>query len=129
MISVVELRRTETSCTPGTPVAVNVCGLPLARASALSVFTPGNAPNTHEACAQPSVPVLTVALLPPPTVPPPVTTLKVTGSLASGWGPLCLENVKHNRGSTGGAALVAPILLFVGIPFLLVPHPHPPKRL
>src|SRR2546426_3693532 len=70
----------------GIPVAVNVSGLPSASAVALNVFTPGVAPSTHEACAHPSVPVLTVALLPPPTVPPPVTTVKVTGSLAGGWG-------------------------------------------
>src|SRR3989442_11325438 len=112
MISVVELRRTVTSCTPGTPVAVNVCGLPLARASALSVFSPGNAPSTHEACAHPSVPVLTVALLPPPTVPPPLTTLKDTGPVADRCGSLWCVKAQPNPGATGGPAVWGPRWVF-----------------
>jgi hypothetical protein len=67
------------------PVAVKVRGLPLARAAAVRVFGPGVVPRTHAACGQPlSRSEFTVTELRPPTVPPPVMTVKVTDSFPSG---------------------------------------------
>src|SRR5947209_9724664 len=97
--AVVVVGRPVKTATTGVPVAVNVAGLLLTAALALSDCPPGVVldPSTHPSCAHPSACVWTTALS---RVPPPVVTVNVTGSPTRFAGEGC-EVIKQTVGSTG----------------------------
>src|SRR5256712_6526229 len=97
--AVVVVGRPVKTATTGVPVAVNVAGLLLTAALALSDCPPGVVPDpsTHPSCAHPSACVWTTALS---RAPPPAVTVNVTGSPTRFAGAGC-EVGKPTRGSTG----------------------------
>src|SRR5437016_1920785 len=113
-----------------TPVATNSTVPGDAAATAVSRLPAGAVvdPSTHGADAHPSDPVTRGALAPPPTVPPPAATVKVTGSPTNGRVAGC-RVAKQTVGSASTFVPTRVTWLSVADAFVSVARRAQPKKL
>src|SRR5436309_2683716 len=117
------------TCTEA-PVATNSTVPGDAAAAAASLLPAGALvdPSTQGADAHPSDPVTLSALAPPPTVPPPAATVKVTGSPTNGRVDAC-NVVMQTAGSNCTFVPTKAVWLSVAATFVSVARRAQPKKL